>query len=275
MTNAIELERAIANAVKPGDFLPKDLPKWMSDLGFIPQDLVISSTQIGNKSSKYKTDVLIQLQKSKPLKISVKLSNADYFGNWYGHDRLIQEFGVDVFNKMTTRVTAWANQWLYHPNASLFVGVSISFGTRVGNTQFPFLDIFDSADELLKIIAGVGEEENTANCLYVSNDHPSNIVNVLSNLSPINTESVKVQSDKIKIICRPVNPSTEQSNRGKNVYTRFQPTQKLSDMTRIATLKDLRNLGKFIQVEPNKLNHNHILKDLEKNYNIHIPKKSK
>jgi hypothetical protein len=275
MSKADELECAIAQAVKPGEFLPKNLPAWIRDLGVIPEDLVTSSTRIGSKSPRNKTDILIQFQKSTSLKISAKLSNADYFGNWYGHDRFIREFGSHVFSKTTTKVTEWANQWLHHPNASLFIGVSINFGFRGGNTFIEFLDIFDSADELIKIIAGVGEDESTANCLYISNHYPLNFTEILAHLSPINHRSVEAQSHEIKIICRPVNPFTEESNRGKNVYTKFQPSQKLSTYTRIETLSDLSSLGKFVEVEPTRLNHNHILNELEQKYNIYIPRKTR
>jgi len=83
-------------------FLPKvDAP------GIIPSDLIINSNRIGAKSQTNKTDVLIKLKNSPPLKISAKLSNADYFGNWYGHRRFINEFGNDAFTKMTIKVTEW------------------------------------------------------------------------------------------------------------------------------------------------------------------------
>jgi len=54
-------------------------------------------------------------------------------------------------------VKSQANQWAYNLNASLFVGVSISFGYRTGNTFIPFLEIFNSTNEIIKIIAGMGE----------------------------------------------------------------------------------------------------------------------
>lgn len=270
MSKADELENAIANVAQPGNYLPEVLPAWMESLGIIPRDLITSSTRIGTKSPTNKTDVLIKLQNSPPIKVSAKLSNADYFGNWYGHERLIKEFGKDVFSKMTARVTEWANQWADHSNTNIFVGVSISFGSRVGNTFIPFLDIFDSSDELLKIVAGAGEGDNVANCLYVSNDHLSTITDILANLSPINSQSVKAQSEDIKIICRPINPMTEGSNRGKNVYTKFEPYQRQDNKKTITTLTELMKLGKFTQVEPNKLNHNHILNSLEQDYNIFI-----
>lgn len=273
MSKADELENAIAEAAKTGDSLPETLPDWMKDLGIIPEDLITSSIRIGNKTPNNKTDVLIRLKKSPPIKISAKLSNADYFGNWYGHERFIKEFGKDVFSKMTAKVTEWANQWAYHANAKIFVGVSISFGSRVGNTLIPFLDIFDSSDDIIKIVAGAGEGDSVANCLYISDNNPRTIGDIIKNLLPINSQSVAVQSKDIQIICRPVNPMTEGSNRGKNVYTKFEPNQCLINRTEIKTLGDLMKLGEFTQVEPNRLNHNHILNSLEQDYNIVIPRK--
>ncbi|BAY87368.1 hypothetical protein NIES267_68900 [Calothrix parasitica NIES-267] len=274
MSKASELEIAIANAAKAGDALPKILPNWMLNLGILPGNLITSSERIGNKSTTTKTDVLIKLRESPPLKISAKLSNADYFGNWYGHKRFIKEFGYEAFYKMTNKVTEWANNWVQNPNASLFVGVSISFGYRTGNTSIEFLQVFNNIDELKKVIAGVGNGDEVANCLYVSDQYPQNIEQIIENLSPFDNQSISAQSKKIKIVCRPVNPMTERSNRGKNVYTRFQPYQALKNKTSVNTLEALIKLGKFIIVEPEKLNHNKILNDLESNYNILIPRKS-
>jgi hypothetical protein len=273
ISKSVQLENAIAAAAIAGDYIPSVLPKWMINLGFFPRDLIVSSNRIGTKSTTNKTDVLIRLQNSPPIKISAKLSNADYFGNWYGHKRFIKEFGDDAFIKMTAKVTEWANQWVYNPNANLFVGVSICFGYRTGNTFIPFLEVFHNIDEIIKIIAGVGEGNGVANCLYVSNEYPSSITELIKNILPIDVQSVAEQSKNIKVICRPINPMTEGSNRGKNVYTRFQPYQPLPSLTTITELETLRMLGKFREVKPDALNHNHILKILEQDYNIYISRK--
>ncbi len=112
----------------------------------------------------------MQKNQSQPSeKISAKLSNAGYYGNWYGHQRLIKEFGYEIFQSITYQTTKWANQWINNPHANLFVGVSISFGERTGNTFIDFLDIFDSTQELKKVIAGSGEGEGVASCLFNHN----------------------------------------------------------------------------------------------------------
>ena len=111
MTRSGDFEKNIADVAKYGHRLPDILPQWMVDLGINPGDLIISSEQIGSKSSENKTDVLIKFKKSPPLKISVKLITAAYFGNWYSHKRIIREFGNDIFQNLTRATTAWANQW--------------------------------------------------------------------------------------------------------------------------------------------------------------------
>ena len=136
-----DLEKEIANAAKVGSCLPQDIPEWMQKMGILAEDVITESTKVGNNSPNNKTDVLIKFQKSKALKISAKLSNAGYFGNWYGHERFISEFGRKVFDKLTTKTSLWANEWANKTN-SLFVGVSVSFGERTGETFIPFLDIF-------------------------------------------------------------------------------------------------------------------------------------
>lgn len=266
-----DLEKAIAKAAKCGSNLPRNIPEWMQKLGVVPEDIITESTKIGNNSPNNKTDILIKFQISPPLKISAKLSNAGYFGNWYGHERFINEFGRKVFDKLTSKTALWANEWANKTNASLFVGVSISFGERTGDTFIPFLDIFDSLEDLKKIVCGVGDKENTANCLYVSDEHPRSIEDIIENLSPIDLDKIKQLGEDIKVIFRPINPFTEASNRGKNVYTKFQPDQSLSEVTDITTLKDLMKLGKFTEVFPNGLNHNHILDTLQADYKIRVP----
>jgi hypothetical protein len=266
-----DLEREIANAAKVGSCLPQNIPEWMQKMGILAEDVITESTKVGNNSSNNKTDVLIKFQKSKPLKISAKLGNAGYFGNWYGHERFINEFGRKVFDKLTTKTSLWANDWANKSNASLFVGVSFSFGERTGDTFIPFLDIFDNLEDLKKIVCGFGEEDNAANCLYVSDEHPKSIKDIVEKLSPLDLETIKRLSEKIRVIFRPINPFTEASNRGKNVYTKFQPYQPLSEITDVTNIKDLMKLGRFTEVFPNGLNHNHILDTLQADYKIRIP----
>ncbi|MDR9401923.1 MAG: hypothetical protein RI580_00645 [Halothece sp. Uz-M2-17] len=272
-TNAEKLELAIRDIASRGTQLLQTLPEWMLDLGIIPQDIVTNAERIGAKDPTYKTDVIIHFQESPPLKISAKLSNAGYYGNWYGHKRLVKEFGIKIFQSITNQATKWANQWINDPQANLFVGVSISFGERTGKTYIDFLDIFESTEDLRTVIAGSGKGEGVANCLYISSDAPQSLNDLFDKLEPINQTVLKRKAQEIKIVFRPVNPITEGSNRGKNAYTRFQPTKPLPSKQEIKSIEQLRKLGRFIEVQPNSINHNYILDDLRDKYNIIIPRK--
>lgn len=256
-----------------GEALPSELPDWMVDEGIIPGAVITSVDGIGSKSKENKTDVIIKLDKGEPIKISAKLRNADYFGNWYGHKRFIAEFGEDAFERMTEASTNFANKWAKTATVP-YVGVSICFGRRSGKTGQDFLDIFTS-DDILTVARGFGSGDHVANCMYISNNSATNIPSLINNIEEITTDSVNAATENFKVAHRPINPITEGTNRGKNVYTRFMPYEKLPQRTVIRDPKELFKLGKFVTVEPTSLNHNHILDDLEANYNIVIPRKGK
>lgn len=266
-------EQQISDCASNSSNLPNTLPIWMINLGINPNSHIISSEKIGSKDRKNKTDILIKLENSTPIKISAKLSSADYFGNWYGHTRFIEEFGIDTFNRLSLAITNWANGWITKPQASPFVGVSICFGKRSGETAIPFLDVF-SPNDIISIVRGYGKECNsTANCMYISDNYPSTIDELINHLRPINHESIIEATGEFMIACRPINPMTEGSNRGKNVYTKFIPFRPLEELTTLTTTDELYNYGSFSIVDPNRLNHNHILNELEDTYNIIVPRK--
>ncbi|CCZ92643.1 putative uncharacterized protein [Coprococcus eutactus CAG:665] len=256
-----------------GESLPSTLPDWMLKEGIIPGAKIVSVDGIGSKSKDNKTDVIIKLSEGEPIKISAKLRNADYFGNWYGHKRFIAEFGTAAFERMTKASTVWANEWAKTATAP-YVGVSICFGRRSGKTGQDFLDIF-TADDILTVARGFGSGDHVANCMYISNNSASTIQSLINNIEEITTESVNAATESFKVAHRPINPITEGTNRGKNVYTRFKPYQKLATKTVIRDPKELFKLGEFVEVEPSASNHNHILDDLEANYNIVIPRKGR
>lgn len=256
-----------------GENLPPILPVWMLKEGIIPSAKIVSVYGIGSKSKDNKTDVIIKLSVGEPIKISAKLRNADYFGNWYGHKRFLAEFGMAAFERMTKASTVWANEWAKTATAP-YVGVSICFGRRSGKTGQDFLDIFTS-DDILTVARGYGSGDHVANCMYISNNSANSIQALINNIEEITAESVNAATESFKVAYRPINPITEGTNRGKNVYTRFKPDQRLATRTVIRDPKELFKLGRFVEVEPNALNHNHILNDLEENYNIVIPRKSR
>lgn len=264
-----QFERRIVSSITE-DCLPSSIPKWMENIGIRPGARILGADCVGSSGSK--TDVLIRLEDSEPIKISAKLSSADYFGNWYSHSRVIDEFGEEAFNRLVTDCTDWANQWKHDPAASIFVGVSICFGRRSGNTAREFTDVFRNED-IVKIVAGVGTGNHIANCLYVSSNVPRNIQDLLENLKPIDERTIDQLSSNFKIAYRPINPMTEGSNRGKCIYTQFKPYGRLEEMSKVTNLSELVKLGEYIPVEANSLNHNRLLNELERDYNISIPKK--
>lgn len=256
-----------------GHFIPAIIPQWLINEGVRPGARILGAEGIGSKDRRNKTDVVVYLENSEPIKISAKLRNADYFGNWYGHKRFLQEFGEDAFWRMTAASTRFANEWARTATAP-YVGVSICFGRRSGRTGQNFTDIF-TVEDILTVARGYGAGISTANCMYIENACADSIPSLIRNIEPITVETVNWATESFKVAHRPINPLTEGTNRGKNVYTRFLPDRRLSTMTTITRPQDLFRLGKFVEVEPTSINHNHILDDLEMNYNIYIPRKGR
>jgi hypothetical protein len=265
-----QFEQGIVASIKDTDTIPLVIPQWMVDMGVRPGARIIDVEWLGSSGSK--TDILIRLENSEPIKISAKLSSADYFGNWYSHCRVIIEFGEDAFYRLVTDCTNWSNEWKTSPSASLFVGVSICFGKRKGSTGRDFTDVF-TPEDIVKIVAGYGSGNHIANCLFVSSDVPRSIDDLFSKLKPIDEETITRLSNNFKIAYRPINPMTEGTNRGKAIYTQFKPHKRLKKKTTITDLSQLIQHGEFVEVGPNSLNHNRLLKELESNYNIFIPRK--
>lgn len=272
---SVEFENEIVKMVSEhiGKSIPHTLPRWMIDEGILPGATISSVANIGSESRENKTDVIIRLNKGTPIKISAKLRNADYFGNWYGHKRFLSEFGESAFENMTKASTRFANTWAKTAK-SPYVGVSVCFGRRTGQTAEDFLNVF-SPNDILSVAKGFGEGDSVANCMYISNKSVQTINQLIEHLEIISEKTIQKVTNSFKIAHRPINPLTEGTNRGKNVYTRFMPTNKLPQKRIITEAQELFKLGKFVSVKPDCLNHNHILDDLEKNYNIVIPRKGK
>lgn len=263
---------AMVNAHR-GECLPDRLPQWLIREGVVPGARIIRAEGIGSLDRNNKTDVVVYLQDSEPIKISAKLMNADYFGNWYGHRRFLAEFGEDAFYRMTAASTRFANEWARTATAP-YVGVSICFGRRTGRTGQDFTDIFTTED-ILTVARGFGTGISTANCMYIADNSARSIPGLIDSIEAITVDSVNEATESFKVAHRPINPITEGTNRGKNVYTRFLPYEPLRTRTVIRDPRTLFELGRFVEVEPTALNHNHILDDLEENYNIIVPRKAR
>lgn len=270
-----QFEAAIVSMVNShvGERLPQIIPRWLINEGVVPGARILGADGIGSQSKNNKTDVVIFLENSEPIKISAKLMNADYFGNWYGHVRFLEEFGRAAFDRMTAACTDFANEWARTATAP-YVGVSICFGRRTGRTGQDFTDIF-TPEDILTVARGYGNGISVANCMYIADRSAYDIPSLLQNLEAITIATVTAATENFKVAHRPINPMTEGTNRGKNVYTRFMPDRRLSERTVITNPRKLFSLGSFVEVEPNRLNHNHILDDLERNYNIVVPRKGR
>lgn len=268
-----QLEYDLVNMINKfrGQVLPNELPRFMIEEGIKGGAQIICAEGIGSQSRENKTDVIVRLKDSNSIKISAKLLNADYFGNWYGHVRFLQEFGIEAFERMTISATNFANEWIETAIAP-YVGVSICFGRRQGRTGVDFLDIF-TPEDILTVAKGWGNSDSTANSMYIANSVPRSIDELIRSLEEITIETVNEATESFKVAMRPINPMTEGTNRGKNVYTRFKPYRPLDSLTTIREVTILKELGEFVPVEPNRLNHNHILTELEEKYNILIPRK--
>jgi len=268
-----KLEQDLASFVSKykGKSIPLNIPYFLIEEGVKPGAKIINAERTGANDHATKTDVIIYLENSEPIKISAKLSNADFYGNWYGHKRFIEEFGEKAFNKMSIAATNWANEWKISAKTP-FVGVSICFGKRPGRTGINFLDVFDKKD-IITICKGKGCGDKVANCLYVTDSIPDNLETLFTNLKEISEDSIEAIVEDFKIAMRPINPITEGTNRGKNIYTQFVPFKKLDKPTIVTEPEELFKLGTFKTVEPTCINHNHILNILEREFNIIIPRK--
>lgn len=273
-----DFERCLANAIQnifKEDIDLSYIPTWFEEMFGLPPYKIESIKSMGGQLGK--TDILVCFSEKQPLKISAKMANADYWGNWYSHNRFIKEFGETSFNKIVEDCTKWANEWVINPNANFFIGVSVSFGRRTGNTGRPLGDILN-IDDVMAIIQG--RFSNTilnANTTYISNMIPQNIDDFFNFLSPINEEVIKDSGilNDMKIIYRPINPMTEGSNRGKCIYTKFKPYKAFKKEQVITTLEELNDIGEFVKVTNNSLNHNRHIKYLKEKYKVVIPIKIK
>lgn len=244
-SNGFEIEIVSMVNQHIGERIPTVLPNWLKNEGVAPGAKIIRAEGIGSLDKNNKTDVIIYLEASEPIKISAKLMNADYFGNWYGHKRFLMEFGIDAFYRMTAASTVFANKWAKTATAP-YVGVSICFGRRSGSTGQNFTDIF-TTDDILTVARGYGSGISTANCMYIADKSASNIPSLICNIEAITVNSVNAATESFKVVHRPINPITEGTNRGKNVYTRFQAYKRLATRTVIRDPKELFGLGERVK----------------------------
>lgn len=273
MSNYQEVEDYVYEQFKNHEGQGIELPEKLKialGLGSTVINSVDSSISQRNDS---KTDVLVIFDDGGKLKISVKKDNADYYGNWYTHQRIEKEFGVEALNTLIDKTTEWANNWLEEPTSSFFLGVSINFGARSGKTFMEFNDVFDIND-LRTIVCGYDESLDTsANILFHTDGNINNIDDVILEMKVIDDVVLSALFDDIKIIFRPINPMTEGSNRGKQTFTKFLPDSPFRHKTLIDKKEDLLKLGRFVEVDLEheyRLNHNKIIQNLDSYFNMTV-----
>ena len=247
------------------------LPKKIKEsLGLISTTISNVDAEISKKHDS-KTDVLVVFDDGKKLKISIKKDNADYYGNWYTHQRIEKEFGISALEQLIEKTTEWANTWIEGNSSNFFLGVSINFGSRKGNTFMEFNEVF-GADDIQSIVQGHDLEQDTsANILLHTNGDVNSIDDIIKLLVIFDQELLNCLFDDVKIIFRPINPMTEGSNRGKQTYTKFVPNSKFAEEKYITTKDDLKKYGSFQPValdKEYKLNHNRVIRELKEKYNI-------
>lgn len=220
-----------------------------------------------------KTDVLVVFECGGKLKISVKKENAHYYGNWYTHQRVEQEFGQQALDRLVEKTTEWANQWIENERSSFFLGVSINFGERTGNTYLDFNQIFTTRD-IRSIVAGHNDcLDTTANVIYHTDGMAGSVEQVVEELQVIDDALLSELFSSVKIVFRPINPMTEGSNRGKQTYTKFVPYERFEATTLLESKADLLRFGRFESVDLNheyRLNHNRHIQALRHQYNMAV-----
>jgi hypothetical protein len=242
--------------------------------------LGLSSTKISrvdssiSKHHNAKTDLLVVFDDGKKLKISIKKDNAHYYGNWYTHQRILKEFGKVALQKLVNKTTFWANEWIKQPSSSFFLGVSINFGERSGNTYINFNEVFTNYDIRTIVQGHTLSLDTSANVLLQTEGSNINTIeDITSKLKIFDDALLRTLFNKVKIVFRPINPTTEGSNRGKQTYTKFVPNRRFETETLLNSKSDLLKYGKFEPINLNteyRLNHNRIIKMLKKDYNVKI-----
>lgn len=244
--------------------LPQKLPDWMIKLGIIPGSKVKKAIRVGGSGEK--TDVLIELEEGSPLKISAKLSNAAYLGNWYSKNRAIADFGEAVIEPFSEETLSFVQRY-NSPYELPYVGVSLSFGNRSGQTGIQLTD-FLSTGSIKNIVSGKSKNElGNANCLYRITEIPEDLTMVINNLVPITDAMIKALASKIFLIFRPVYPKNSFSDRGKQSWVNMVANKNYIKAPKIiSTQVELLKVAHW-ELLPKEvvINHNGIINELKSN----------
>jgi len=250
--------------------LPNKLPDWMVKEGFIPGAKIISSKVVGG--TKIKPDVIVTFDQGPTLRISIKMSNATFYGNWYTKDKVARNLGENAIQPIIDAGLDFMKKYKA-PQKHPLVGVSVSFGKGKGQNSVPFTKLMPLT--MIKfIVAGNNPNlEVNANSLYAGNDEPNNIKSALKNIKPITNKTIKELSSDFNVLFRTVYTSTNKSNMGTKSWVKLVANSPLPEKMEFDTQEELL---KYTHWEPTGLyedvSHNQIANDLEK-HNIFVKRR--
>jgi len=267
-------EESIKKAFE-GKILPLNIPKWMLDLGIKPGSKVINSRKTGPEG--IKPDIIVTFDNNASLRISAKMSNADFFGNWYSKKRVIDDLGdefvqpiIDVAYNFLKQV----DHGKYTPSkSSPILGTAISFGKRSGKTGFPFSKLFNIS-YIKNIITGVDINNNSnANCLYTTSGVPSDIDKVLDNLKPVTDSVIKKLSENFSVIFRIIYSTSGTTQLSKPLWVKLYAKNKFHIETEFKKHSEILGITEFVKTEKYEhINGKGVINSLRMN-NIILPLK--
>jgi hypothetical protein len=260
-------EKAIAKAFK-GQTLPTELPKWMTDYGFVPGAKVVKSNQTGG--SGIKPDIIVKFNEGPTLRISAKMSNADFFGNWYPKRKVRADLGDELVKPLSDAALDFVKK--FKGRGDPFVGVSISFGKRSGQTAKKFTDLF-AVGLIKRVVAGGSPDaEVNANSLYASTDVANNIGALINSLEPISDKVIKQLSKNFNIIFRPVYTGSNRTNMSKPAWVQVVGKTRFDKPIKFETQEELLKHAHWtVTALDQDISHNVVVKNLAK-FNILVPK---
>jgi hypothetical protein len=260
-------EKAIAKAFK-GQTLPNELPTWMTDYGFMPGAKVVDSRQTGG--SGIKPDIVVKFDEGPSLRISAKMSNADFFGNWYPKWKVRADLGDELIKPLSDATLEFVKK--FKGRGDPFVGVSISFGKRSGQTAKKFTDLFPVGLIKRVVAGGSPDAEVNANSLYATTDIPNNIGALIERLEPISDSVIRKLSKNFNIIFRPVYTGSNRSNMSKPAWVQVVGKTKFNKPIMFEKQDDLlKNAHWTVTALDKDISHNKIVANLRK-FNILVPK---
>jgi len=234
----------------------------MKNIGVVPGAQIISSKKVGGSGKK--PDIVVTFAEGNSLRISAKMSNADFFENWPKKAKIEKLFGKEILERIKSSSLEFAKSYKPNPAYGPYVGISIAFGKRKGQTQISFAKCVGGIKQAMYLIAGGDiNNENNANCLLKQTSVPHNINDLIKSLLPINNKTIGDLIKDFSVIFRPVYIWGNNSNLSKDTYCRVFANKKLSEPTLIKSQDELMKVCRWEKTNEH-CNHRAIILDLEK-----------